>query len=183
LPGRLSLEVDVLDRRPEVGLVATDAYLIDSSGKVLGLKSIISGAPKRPEDFRWETVEYCATTSTVMVRRKCFDLCGCFEERLKGGEDWLAWVKVAHKFSMVYLNEPTVGYRVHASNITRDSEFINQQNRLACQLAVTWEHFLTYPAHFRAKLLFYRFATAWRVEPKTVALNYFLRALLIFALP
>jgi glycosyltransferase involved in cell wall biosynthesis len=180
LPGRLSLEVDILEQRPEVGLVATDAYLIDSSGKILGLKSTISGAPKHPEDFRWETVEYCATTSTVMVRRKCFDLCGYFDERFKGGggEDWLAWVKIAHEFSMVYLNTPTVGYRLHSWNVTRDSEFINQQNRLACNLAITWEHFPTYPAHFRSKLLFYRFATAWRVEPKTVALSYFLRALI-----
>ncbi|MGC8947353.1 MAG: glycosyltransferase [Anaerolineae bacterium] len=179
LPGRLSLEARVLDQRPGVGLVATDAYLIDGSGKILGLKSTISGAPKNPEDFRWETVEYCATTSTVMVRWKCFDLCGYFDEQFRGGggEDWLAWVKIAHDFSMVYLNEPLVGYRIHGSNVTRDVKFINRQNRLACHLAVTWEHFPTYPPNFRAKLLFYRFATAWRVEPKTVALSYFLHAL------
>ncbi|MEM4218250.1 MAG: glycosyltransferase [Candidatus Methanomethylicaceae archaeon] len=178
LPGRLRKEAAILDQYPEVGLVASDAYLMDEMGNFLGLKSTQSGSPRHPHDFRWETVEYCATTSTVMVRRECFDIVGYFDERFKrgGGEDWLAWVRIAHNFAMVYLNEPTIGYRIHIHNVTRDLEFINQQNRLASHLAIAWEHFPTYPAHFRAKLLYYRFATAWHVEPKTVALSYLFRA-------
>jgi len=176
LPGRLNKEAAILDQRPEVGLVASDAYLMDEMGNFLGLKSALSGSPRNPQDFRWETVEYCATTSTVMVRRECFDIAGYFDESLRGGEDWLAWVKIAHDFAMVYLNEPTGGYRVHTHNVTKDLEFVNQQNRLASHLAITWEHFPTYPAHFKAKLLYYRFATAWRVEPKMVALSYLFRA-------
>ncbi|MBC7227532.1 MAG: glycosyltransferase [Thermoflexales bacterium] len=180
LPGRLKKEAAILDQRPEVGLVASDAYLINESGEILGLKSSVSGVPRRPQDFRWETVEYCATTSTVMVRKKCFDMAGYFDERFKrgGGEDWLAWVRIAHDFSMVYLDEPTVGYRVHTSNVTKDLDFINQQNRLAAHLAVEWEHFSTYPAHFKAKLLFYRFATSWHVEPKSAAFGYFFKAII-----
>lgn len=178
-PGRLKREAEVLDQRPDVGLVASDAFLINEAGEILGLKSSVSGAPRHPHDFRWETVWYCPTTSTVMVRRRCFDVIGYFEEIFKrgGGEDWLLWVKMAHDFSMVYLHEPTVGYRIHSRNVTRDLEFINQQNRLAAHLAVTWEHFPTYPAHFRAKLLYYRFATAWRTESKRTAFRYFACAL------
>lgn len=177
LPGRLRKEAEILDQYPEVGLVASDAYLLDEKGNYLGLKSTFSGSPRHPRDFRWETVEYCAITSIVMARKKCFEKIGYFEEVLRGGEDWLAWVRIAHDFSMIYLSEPTVGYRLHTHNVTKDVEFINQQNRMASHLAVTWEHFPTYPAFFRAKLLYYRFATAWRVEPKRVALSYFLRAL------
>lgn len=178
LPGRLALEAAVLDRRPEVGLVAADAYLIDDSGRVLGLKSLISGAPRCPEDFRWETVEYCPTTSTVMVRRACFEVVGYFEESLVAGEDWLQWVRISHSFSMAYVDQPLILYRQHGSNITRSIETIHRQNRIASHLAITWERFPEYPPHFRARLLFYRFATAWRVEPKRIALRYFLRALL-----
>ncbi len=180
LPGRLNLEAKVLNQRPEVGLVASDAYLINATGEFVGLKSSISGSPRHPQDFRWETVEYCATTSTVMCRKRCFDVAGYFDERFKrgGGEDWLAWVRIARSFSMVYLSEPTIGYRMHPLNVTKNVEFINQQNRLAAHLAVTWEHFADYPTHFKAKLLFYRFATAWRVEPKLVALRYFMDALM-----
>lgn len=181
LPGRLAQQAAILDQHPEIGLVATDAYLVDSAGHHLGLKSALSGTPRHADDFRWETVEYCATTSTVMARRQCFETCGYFEESVgehsAGGEDWLAWVRISHDFPMVYLSTPTIKYRLHEINVTRFPESISRKNRLACHLAITWERFPTYPAHFRAKLLFYRFATAWRVEPKREALGYFLRAL------
>lgn len=178
LPGRLKVEAEILDQHPEVGLVASDAYLIDEAGNILGLKSSVSGSPRNPRNFRWETVEYCATTSTVMVRKKCFDAVDYFDERLWGGEDWLAWVRIAHDFSMVYLNKPTICYRVHALNVTKNVDFINQQNRMASHLAITWERFPTYPAFFKAKLLYYRFATAWHVEPKRRVFGYFFRALM-----
>lgn len=178
LPGRLRLEAEILNTHHETGLVATDAYLIDSKGQILGLKSELSGVPRNANDFRWETVEYCATTSTVMVRRKYFEEVGLFEERIPcaGGEDWLAWVRMSLSCSMVYLNIPTIYYRLHEANITRSQGFINHQNRVASHLAITWDRFSTYPAHFRAKLLFYRFATAWHESKRTAAI-YFLRAL------
>lgn len=178
-PGRLALQASILSHFPPIGLVAGDAHLIDSAGNSLGLKSSVSGAPANTEDFRWETVGYCATTSTVMVRRACFESVGYFEERevvRNAGEDWLCWVKISHDFSMRYLSEATTGYRVHDTNLTRFTDRINQGNRIACGLAVAWDRFPTYPAHFRAKLLFYRFATAWRFEPKSQALSYLLRA-------
>ncbi|MCS6964988.1 MAG: glycosyltransferase, partial [Thermoflexus sp.] len=178
LPGRLKLEAEILDQFPEVGLVASDAYLINEMGHPIALKSSVSGAPRNHRDFRWETVEYCATTSTVMVRRKCFDVVGYFDERFKaaGGEDWLAWVRIAHDFAMFYLDKPTIGYRIHVINTTKNLNLLHDQNRLASRLATEWENFHTYPDFFRAKLLYYRFATAWHVEPKIRALGYFMHA-------
>ncbi len=177
LPGRLSLQASILDSRPEVGLVATDAYIIDRSGQVLGVKSTTSGVPSHPEDFRWETVSYCPTTSTVMVRRACLEEIGGFDESTEpAGEDWLAWVRLSLVCRMVYVHKPTIYYRVHEKNLTRFMESINAGNRIACRRAVEWERFCLYPSHFRARLLFYRFATAWRVEPKAVAFRYFLCA-------
>lgn len=178
LPGRLKLEAEILDQFPEVGLVASDAYLINEMGHPIALKSSVSGAPRNHRDFRWETVEYCATTSTVMVRRKCFDVVGYFDERFKaaGGEDWLAWVRIAHDFAMFYLDKPTIGYRIHVINTTKNLNLLHDQNRLASRLAIEWENFHTYPDFFRAKLLYYRFATAWHVEPKIRALGYFMHA-------
>lgn len=180
LAGRLSMQARILDQDPRVGLVASDAHLIDPTGARCGLKSRVSGAPRRASDFRWETVSYCATTSSVMVRRECFESAGYFEESVgahsAGGEDWLQWVRIAQGYPMVYLPLPMIGYRLHEANVTRLKEGLDHQNRLAARLAVGWDRFGAYPAHFRAKLLFYRFATGWRVEPKSEALRYFLQA-------
>jgi len=179
LPGRLQLQVVILDSSPAIGLVATDAYLINAESCQIGLKSSLSGTPRNSANFRWNTVEYCATTSTVMVRRQCFDVVGLFEESSvvhSAGEDWLQWVRIAHDFDMRYIDQVTIGYRIHGMNLTNDSMKINQGNRIASQLAIASSLFPTYPAHFRAKLLFYRFATAWHTESKSTASRYFLSA-------
>ena len=176
LPGRLRLEAEYLDAHPTVGAVFTDALLYQES-RILGLKSALSGKPRQPQDFRWETVEYCPTPSTALVRRECFDSVGYFDERLqRAGEDWLFAVRLAVEYPIAYLDQPTIYYRLHGKNATAHLERINQQNRIASRAAVEWERFPEYPPHFRAKLLYYRFATAWRSEPRSVALGYFWQA-------
>ncbi len=178
LPGRLRVEAEYLDTHPRVGAVFTDALLY-REGRILGPKSDVSGRPQQPADFRWETVGYCPTPSTAMVRRECFDRVGYFDERLqRAGEDWLFAVRLAVDYPIAYLDQPTIYYRLHGENATAHLERINQQNRIASRAAVEWERFPDYPAHFRAKLLYYRFATAWRVEPKSTALGYFVQAIL-----
>lgn len=181
LPGRLRAQAAVLDERPEVGIVVSDARLYDGE-KILGVKSKTWGQPKNREGFRWETAEYCATLSTAMIRRECFQTIGYFDERVRGGagsggEDWLFFVQQSLRYEMVYLDFPTVLYRIHPNSSTHDAEGITAGNRLAWARAVDWEYFPAYPTHFRARLLYCRFAAAWRVEPKANALVYFLRAL------
>ena len=76
------------------------------------------------------------------------------------------WVRLSLDFNMAYLDRPLIRYRVHGSSATANTDRLNRGNRQAAAYAVDDPRFREYPAHFRAKLLFYRFATAWRVEPK-----------------
>ncbi len=178
LPGRLATQAACMDARPAVGLVASDALLYDG-GRLLGLKSEQSGAPRNAADFRYETVSYCPTPSTMLLRRAAVLAPGGFDERLRrAGEDWLLAVQMARHWSLAYLPLPTVLYRVHPASASSDTELLHAENRRAAALAVAWEQFPGYPAHFRARLLWYRCATGWRVEPKGAVLRYALRAAL-----
>lgn len=178
LPGRLATQAAYLDSHPQVGMVASDALLYDGT-RLLGLKSTDSGKPACPEDFRYETVSYCPTPSTALIRRECFDDIGYFDERLRrAGEDWLFAVRLSLRYALAYVPMPLILYRIHSESATSKLDLLNAENRRAADAAITWERFPGYPAHFRAKLLFYRFATAWRVEPKPAALRYFVRAVL-----
>jgi len=177
LPGALAAQAEYLNAHPQVSMVCGDALLYDGQ-RTFGLKSARSGRPQNPANFRWETVEYCATPSTVMVRRPVFNRVGLFDEHLKNAaEDWLMWVRISLHFNMAYLDQPLIYYRVHDRNATQNVERINRGNRYAVAAVVGSPDFAQYPAHFRAKLLFYRFATAWRTEPKIRAIGFFLRAL------
>ena len=176
VPGAIGDLVSYLDGHPDVGLVCGDAILFNETGP-LGLKSARSGKPNNPVNFRWDTVAYCATSSTVMVRRYCFDRTAFFEEAVReGGEDWLLWVRLSLDFNMAYLDRALVRYRLHGLNATSNIERINRGNRQAAVYAVDNPRFAEYPRHFRSKLLFYRFATTWRMGPRKDALRYLLRA-------
>ena len=176
LPRALTTLARYLDKHPNVGLVCSDALLFDDRGD-FGLKSTRSGRPRNPQNFRWETVEYCATPSTVMVREEVFKRVGLFNEYLKNAaEDWLMWVQISRYFDMVYVDQPLVRYRIHERNATRNVERIHLGNRYAVAQVVNAPYFDEYPPHFRAKLLYYRFATAWRSEPRSIALGYFWQA-------
>ncbi|MBL8058391.1 MAG: glycosyltransferase family 2 protein [Anaerolineales bacterium] len=180
LPGRLASQAALLQANPGAGLVASDALHL-AEEQLIGLRSLAYGRPPW-RSFRWHTVEYCATTSTVMLRRSAWEAVGGFEESLHrehwGGEDWLFFVRLSLAHDLLYQPFPTIIYRVHPASGSTDAARVHAGNRRASALAVEWEHFPRYPAHFRARLLYYRCATAWRTEPRPAALRYLLRAVL-----
>lgn len=176
LPGSLLIRAQHLDDNPDVGFVCGD--VIEVSGeREQGLKSLRIKPPKKPENFRWETIEYCATSSSVMARRTYFETVGNFEPILRQGQDWHMWVRLALHTNMVYLPVPLTRYRIHQSNVTLDVDRVNHYNRIASRLIVDASYFKDYPACFQAKALYYRFATSWRTEPKHRAFSFLLRAL------
>jgi len=178
LPHALTELASYLDNNPDTALVCADSLLFDDTGLLEGLYSSRGGTPRDFGNFRWDTVSYYPMISTVMARRSCFDRF-LFTEGLaekSGGEDWLMWVSLSLDFNMAYLDRPLARYRLHGLNITSHVDRLSRVNREASALAVNNPRFREYPAHFRAKLLYYRFATAWRAEPRAVAFGYFIRA-------
>lgn len=178
LDGRLKLQADYLIQHSDVGMVVSDALHFDGK-QTSNLRSSTSGKPGNHSDFRWETAEYCMTPSTAMIRRSCFDAVGYFDERLRrAAEDWLFAVRLAVQYPMAYVDKPLILYRIHPESATANPDLVNYENRKASAYAIAWSRFPEYPAHFRAKLLYYRFATAWHSEPKHIAMRFFARALL-----
>ena len=177
LPESLSIRAAFLAAHLDTALVCSDARFFDESGS-LGLLSDRALRPSNPANFRWETVEYCALPSTVMARRSSLDQVGLFDEEMRtGGEDWPLWVRMSLYFNLAYLDQPLMLYRRHGGNATENLGRVNASNRLAVRKIVNARYFNEYPAHFRARLLFYRFAAAWHTESRSVALSYFWRAL------
>jgi len=176
LPHSVSKRVQYLDTHPDTGMVCGDAITFNDGGSI-GLKSVTSGKPHHPTNFRWETVDYTATMSTAMVRRSCLEKVGLFEESLRVSEDWLLFVKLSLHFNMAYLGEPLVMYRLHSNNITKTVVLNNASHRTAIAQIMNAPYFCDYPAHFRSQLLFLRFASTWRFTTKPEALRYFLRAI------
>ncbi len=175
-PGALDNMAGYLDQHPDIGLVCGDLMMFDETGD-LHLASASGGKPQNPANFRWEVATYNLNNSAVMVRREAFDKVGLFEPRLRIGEDWMMWVVMARRYNMAYIDAPLARYRLHGKNVSARQAEMDASNRLASKLVVESPYFHEYPPHFRAKLLYFRFATAWHSEPKPKAFSYLLRAL------
>lgn len=173
LPNRIACQVEYLNHHPNIGMVASDAWLFDGANNY-GLLSEGTGKPEDPADFRWQTPHFTPYPSTYMLRRSCFEACGGFDERLRraGAEDWLFLVRFAAYCGMAYLDQPLVRHRRHGSNMSNNLPHMHSQMRWAAQAAVQWEHFADYPAAMQARLHYVRFACSWRTDPKQQSLQH-----------
>lgn len=103
---------NVLDRRPEVGMVYPDYYLVDRYGRVM-------------EHIRLQKVhdevkllDRSALAAGAMYRRTCFDALGGYDERLTYQEDYDFWLRFTEKFNVINVNLPLMYYRKHGKSMS-----------------------------------------------------------------
>lgn len=56
---------------------------------------------------------FIGSTSLVLMKRQCLEICGGFNEELKSCQDWELWLRIIQKFKIEYLKYPLVKYHVH----------------------------------------------------------------------
>jgi glycosyltransferase involved in cell wall biosynthesis len=122
-PDTLSQQVELLDRHPQVALVHGQAQIIDSGGKVQGLRRLPlpgGGAVVTPSAQAFRRLlrgcDICA--STVMVRMTALQRVGSFRQECVPGEDWDVWLRIAAYYDHAYIARPLAYYRIHQNSAT-----------------------------------------------------------------
>lgn len=124
LPEKLALQVNLLETRPEVGLVYTGAYVMENSRVFVEQKCKYRGRVVRPLLVVDNIVT--GSASTAMVRRECFDEVGLFDEASSVCEDWDAWLRIAMKYEFDYVPQPLAKCRVHGTNTQKQADRMKQ---------------------------------------------------------
>lgn len=110
-PTKLAKQVELLDRRPEVGMVITDVAHIDREGRPMG----IVGAGYNPSETfaRLFVRGYVPTPSAAMIRRSVLSAVGGFDEtfRSAGLDDHELWTRVAAHCDIANIPEPLTYHR------------------------------------------------------------------------
>lgn len=123
-PTALEKEAAVLDANPKVGLVHSAAWLMDEAGR---LTQLLRPPFARESYVRSGNVNIRAgyaeiadllmsnhiVATTVMVRSRCFDECGFFDQRFGLYEDWNMWTRIFKRWDAAYVHHPLAFYRVH----------------------------------------------------------------------
>ena len=117
LPEKLQRQLEVLYSSPErVGGVYTGFLLVNrESGKLISRR-----IPYKSGNLYGELVSgnCIGTTSTLLLKRECFDKVGLFDENLLSSQDYDMWIRISREFFFECLSEPLVRYYVHGRRIT-----------------------------------------------------------------
>lgn len=80
--------------------------------------------------------------SGALIRRRCFESVGMFNEELRSIEDRDMWLRVAARFGSVWVDSPCWWYRHHSGQMSRNAERMFQNYR-----RVLDDFFRSHPEH------------------------------------
>ncbi|MCA9408093.1 MAG: glycosyltransferase [Candidatus Omnitrophica bacterium] len=125
---KIELSMKYLTDHPEFDIVHTAAYFIDGEDKIIGQYSHPKSRKQGVIANRLIMGNFICN-STVIIRKKCFDEVGVFDETFFTPADWDMWIRLAEKFKVGYLDIPLSKYRVTDNYIfsklelSREEEF------------------------------------------------------------
>ena len=112
LPEKLQKQLDLLEACPPiVGVVYTGIFVVEESSR----KILARYFPKSRGNVFEEvlTQNYIAQTSTLLLRKECFERVGLFDENIDFGEDYDMWLRISKEFQFEYVNELLVKHLIH----------------------------------------------------------------------
>lgn len=118
---KLELQVQILENHPEIGLVYSDCFEYEDWKKDEMRLNLAVGRADPPSKFPGTFfVNPNVRVPTVLLRRKCFDEVGMFDESLRQHEDGDLFLRVALKWQVHFLDYPSAKVRIHEKNMSRD---------------------------------------------------------------
>ena len=154
-PDKLEVQIDFLERHPNIALVFSDHQdfkagdvvsrsFLDDKMEMFG-ETLVTEVPIQSA-FLKLIQENFISTPTVMLRKTCFDEIGLFDENLWSVEDRDLWLRMAANFKLACLPKICCKRRVHQSNISKQSTLafqgritVLEKNRLDFQFLVPAE--------------------------------------------
>lgn len=116
-PDKLEKQMPLFASRPEVGIVFARSMRIDRDGEPRGEPGL---RLQRGRVTRQLFVENFIPFSSSVVRRRCFDTVGMFDERLAMAIDYDLWLKVSLRYQVDYCDEVLVRYRTGHGHMSDD---------------------------------------------------------------
>jgi glycosyltransferase involved in cell wall biosynthesis len=156
LPAKLERQAALLEAEPRALAAFTLTDYIDAEGRVLRR----SAAPRYPDLVRALLLHSCVVgpPSAALIRREALDRVGLFDPRFSQCADWDMWLRLAEAGPIVYVEEPLVRYRVHASNMSRSIPLLERDT-----LAVLERFFVDHPEADYARLKNQCYSNHWLI--------------------
>ncbi len=123
LPERLEKQLAFMEKNPEVGLLGTACYEINSKGEIVGDKF----HPSSDKELKKTLIKRNPFSHpSVMLRREVFDRVGLYQESIPLAQDHELWFRVVRDYKAANLLFPLVmrRYSPNAISVARENEQI-----------------------------------------------------------
>jgi glycosyltransferase involved in cell wall biosynthesis len=124
-PEKLGRQVAALkESNPAVGAIYTGYDAVDiSSGEVKARKIPVHKGDLSSLLLRSNCI---GSTSSVLMRRKCFEDVGMFDESLPSFQDYDLWIRLSRVYQFDYVGECLLTYRLHSNKIWTNPDAIRR---------------------------------------------------------
>ena len=113
LPKRFEKQVKFMEKNNKVGVVGTNFYLINKNGKYIGQKNF----PKTNQECKKAFLFYNPFGhNTVLIRKKCFDEFGGYDNKFVYAEDLELWMRFGQKYNFYNIQKNLLKYRLFNEN-------------------------------------------------------------------
>jgi glycosyltransferase involved in cell wall biosynthesis len=124
LPEKLQMQVELMRNSSiKVGGVCTGSLSVEKrSGKISGIK-----IPERKADSLQEILsDNFIATSSVLLRRECFEKVGLFDETIPYNSDYDMWIRIAQDYHFECIKEPLFIYHTHEKKLNNNLKLVLQ---------------------------------------------------------
>jgi glycosyltransferase involved in cell wall biosynthesis len=120
LPDKLVNQLSIADE--QTGLVYTDRQHFGATGRVGERQPVPETRPKASL-FEHLLLENFITTSSVLIRKSCFEQLGGFAKEPEPCEDWDLWLRYAiGNGKIAHYPKPLTRYRLHANSVSSNQK-------------------------------------------------------------
>jgi glycosyltransferase involved in cell wall biosynthesis len=122
-PNKIERQLALINEHPEYGLLASRCDKIQCSGNIKKPNRPLSYQGRRGKSG-WVLNDLFQAnfirTSSVIIRRDCFDRVGLFDEKLKQAQDYDFWLRMAAEYQVGFINEVLTVYLDNPKGISGD---------------------------------------------------------------
>jgi hypothetical protein len=129
-PDRITLEVEFMDKHPEVGLLGGLTQCINAAGKSLAI--CIHDLPTEHREIKSALAVRCPfCQASVLIRKEAFELVSGYREVFAQAEDYDLWLRISERFQCAGLQKVVLRYRIHPYQLSMQK----QREQTLCVLA------------------------------------------------
>jgi len=121
LPDKLSVQTEILESNPDVGLVCSNAFLTEGNDPKQRELYLKPGQGKSGRILKELIRDNFIITSTVLMRRDTFERSGgfCEDPELQAVEDYDLWLRLDPRSAIHYVPDPLAVYRKGPSSLSK----------------------------------------------------------------